>query len=235
MFRKLFISLAPLLAIAAFAVMPVAAQATGHYYSNGVKMAEGAPKTVTEWGTLTLAGVKGGVLPSHVTCHIAAGGTVENPVGASAGVGDTQVFVAYDCENENICPPGAVPQLTAEKLKVFDHVIAGGWPSVLTEPSPGVWRSEMSKVAFNVGCGEPVGSTTGPLVEIGGYGKETPGLLLKPQTHAGTNAAHPGGVLFGGAGSGELETELIPGNTLAIEGELKTLGYSAQELINVKE
>jgi hypothetical protein len=46
---------------------------------------------------------------------------------------------------------------------------------------------------------------------------------------------HPGGVLFG-EGSGELEGEGGGGViTFKTEGELKTLGYVSQELINVKE
>jgi hypothetical protein len=236
MFRKLFIVLAPLLAVAAFAVMPVAAQATGHYYQNNVKLAEGAKRTVTGWGTLSLVGVKGGVLPNHITCHYAVGGTVENPLGSGAGVGVTEAFSAYDCEEENICAGTAV-RVRAEKPALINNTAELAWPSVLTEPEAGVFRSEMSKVKLDIACmtgPEEVARHAG-FVEVGGYGTETPGQLLKPLAHNGTNAAHPGGVIFG-TGSGELEEELSGGTiTVRIEGELKTLGYSAQELINVKE
>src|SRR5215469_2364304 len=137
MLKKLFIVLAPLLAIAAFAVMPVAAQATGHYYSNGLKIAEGSKKTVIEWGTITLAG---GVESSpcgsrvtawHVTCHTAAGGTVENPVGGLPGVGATEAYAAYQCESENAVPAGTVARLMAEKIEN-----GVGWPNEVIEPEP---------------------------------------------------------------------------------------------------
>jgi hypothetical protein len=232
MFKKLFIGLAPLLAVAAFAVMPVAAQATGHYYSNGLKIAEGSKKTVSEWGTLTLAGVKGGTLPNHITCHTAAGGTLENPVGGGAGVGSTEVFVAYQCESENICPAGTVAKVTAEKI-----ANGVGWPNVLSEPEAEKWRTESSKVKLDIGCFNSVELEKREggehFVEIGGYGTETE--LQRPETHKGTNAAHPGGVIFG-AGSGELEIEGGGGTfTSKTEGEVKTLGYLNQELINVKQ
>jgi hypothetical protein len=241
MFKKLFIGLAPLLAVAAFAVMPVAAQATGHYYSNGLKIAEGSKKTVIAWGTITLAGVKGGTLPNHITCHNAAGGSIENPVGGGAGVGATEVFVAYECEQENICPAGTVGRATAERI-VNNGLGAGkeaGWPNVLSEPEAEKWRTESSRVKVDIGCfllTEPETRAAGEhFVELGGYGTETAGLLQKPETHKGTNAAHPGGVVFG-SGSGELQGEAageaLTGKT---EGEVKTLGYLNQELINVKQ
>jgi hypothetical protein len=230
MFKK---GVAPLLAIAAFAVMPVAAQATGHYYQNNVKLVEGAKRTVTEWGTITLAGVKGGTLPNHITCHNAAGGTIENPVGGGAGVGATEVFVAYQCESENQCPAPLVTRATAEKI-----TNGVGWPTVITEPAAETFRTESSKVKVDIGCFNPVelekreGGTH--FVEIGGYGSETAGLMQKPLNHNGTNAAHPSGVIFG-EGSGELEAEgsanTVSGKT---EGEVKTQGYTAQELITVK-
>jgi len=233
MFKKLSIGLAPLVAVAAFAVMPATSQATGHYYSNGLKIAEGSKKTVTEWGTLTLAGVtreKG-----HVTCHTAAGGTVENPVGGGAGVGATEVFVAYQCESEKVCPAGVVARPTAEKI-----ANGVGWPNVLTEPEAEKWRTESSKVKVDVACYLVTEPETGTgsverYVGKGGYGKETPGEGLRPEVHKGTNAGHPSGVVFG-AGSGELEAELRgTEETVRYEGEVKTLGYLNQELINVKQ
>jgi hypothetical protein len=236
--RKFVMGLAPLLAVAAFAVMPVAAQAVGHYYSNGLKIAEASKKTVIAWGTITLAGVKGGTLPNHITCHNAAGGTVENPTGGGAGVGSTEVFVAYQCEQENVCPAGTVGRATAEKV-VNNGAGGVGWPNVLSEPSVGLWRTESSRVKVDIGCflaTEPETRAGGEhFVEIGGYGSETAGLLQKPETHKGTNAGHPGGVVFG-VGSGELQGE-VKGSELTgkTEGEVKTLGYLNQELINVKE
>ena len=58
-------TLAPLLAIAAFAVMPAAAQAESHYFRNGVLIPEGkkVPQTIS-WG-ITLVH-----LPRWVQSHV---------------------------------------------------------------------------------------------------------------------------------------------------------------------
>ena len=241
MFRKLFIGLSPLFAVAAFAVVPVAAQATGHYYSNGLKIAEGSKKTVMEWGTITWAGVKGGTLPNHMTCHHVLAGYVENPVGGGPGVGSTEVWVAYQCEQENLCPAGTTGRFTAEKIvnNATPPAVSTGWPNVISEPSVGLWRVETSRLKLDLGCflaTEPETRSGGErFVEIGGFGTETAGLLQKPEIHKGTNAGHPGGLVFG-VGSGELQGEGAgEALTWKTEGEVKTLGYPNQELINVKE
>jgi hypothetical protein len=159
MFKELFSGLAPLLAVAAFAVIPVAAQATGHYYSNGLKIAEGSKKTVIEWGTITLAG---GIESApcgarntawHLTCHTAATGTVENPVGGLRGVGATEAYAAYQCESENAVPTGTVARLMPEKIEN-----GVGWPTAVIEPEPGKWRVEGSKVKVRIACA-PVDGT----------------------------------------------------------------------------
>jgi hypothetical protein len=109
---------------------------------------------------------------------------------------------------------------------------------VITEPAAETFRTESSKVKVDIGCFSPVElekrESGTHFVEIGGYGTETPGQLLKPLAHNGTNAAHPGGVIFG-EGSGELEFEGGVGEiTVKTEGEVKTQGYTAQEVITVK-
>ena len=55
MSKKLLIGLAPVLATAAFVVMPAVAQALPHYYVDGTKAAEGKLFPDLSWGTLTLA------------------------------------------------------------------------------------------------------------------------------------------------------------------------------------
>jgi hypothetical protein len=143
------------------------------------------------------------------------------------------VFVAYQCEQENVCPAPLVGKATAEKI-----ANGVGWPNVLSEPEPEKWRTESTKVKVDIACFNPVElekrEAGEHFVELGGYGTENAALLQKPEVKKGTNAAHPGGVVFG-PGSGELQGELqgeaLTGKT---EGEVKTLGYTAQELINVK-
>ena len=93
----------------------------------------------------------------------------------------------------------------------------------------------MSKVKLDLGCYFPaeMRGAGEHFVEIGGYETEAPGLLWKPETHNGTSAAHPGGVVFTPE-SGELQGEVATTTTFRIEGELKILGFTSQELINVK-
>jgi len=135
-------------------------------------------------------------LPNHITCHTVAGGTVENPTGGGGGVGATEVFGAYQCESENICPTGTVARATADKINN-----GVGWPSVLYEKSfaPGKWRPESSKVKLDIGCfnaANPEERLSGThFVEMGGYGTETAFLGLRPEAHIGSSAAHPGAVL----------------------------------------
>jgi len=136
MSKKLFISFASLLGIAAFAVMPVAAQASatsGHYYktegATGI-VKEGVQAPVDAFGTLTLKNTAGGT-GAALTCHNVVGGFAENPKGSGtetghsgpAGIGETQSFNPYDCTS---------PACTA--------ATTGGGPatylSVAAEPTP---------------------------------------------------------------------------------------------------
>jgi hypothetical protein len=84
MSKKLFISLAPLLALAAFAVLPAASQATTpHNFANGAilpesngnaaEAEEGAPYVIG-WGTLSLKGETGLAKGSGLQCHNVVGG-----------------------------------------------------------------------------------------------------------------------------------------------------------------
>jgi len=217
--RKFLISLAPLAAIAAFAVLPVAAQAVPHYYSNGT-LNSSEPRTVEAWGTITLATVKGGVPGSFVVCHNAAAGTELNPEGGGAGTGATQVFATYDCESEGICPAGLSTEVLAEKLP---------WPSVLTEEVVGTIRAETTGVKVFIEC-VLAGKVEGGAKFVIGAGEKG----QRPITKKGTSAVHPSFLEFG-PGSGELEVE-GSGNTVSgkTEGSVKTQGYNAQEVITTK-
>src|SRR5262245_58009415 len=96
--RRFLISLAPLLAIAALAVMPVAAQAeTQHWYRNGAKLAEATVNPIVMWGgKVDLSQTSAGLGEIH--CKSAAGGTIENPTGGLAGIGRTNAYVFYECK-----------------------------------------------------------------------------------------------------------------------------------------
>jgi len=189
-----------------------------HYYSNGLRNTA-APRTVTEWGTLTLATVKGGVPGSFVRCRTATAGTVANPEGG-AGEGSTQAFATFGCESEGICPAGQTSLVVAEKLP---------WPSVLTEEVEGTIRAETTGVKLFVEClvGEKIES--GQKFVVGATEKGP-----RPRAQKGTGAAHPSTLEYD-SGSGELEKEGSGGTvTVKTEGALKILGYSNQESVSIK-
>ena len=64
--RMLLLGLAPALAVAALASMPVAAQAEPHYYKSGSLIAEGEKVPILEWGTLTYTPTPTIFPPDHV-------------------------------------------------------------------------------------------------------------------------------------------------------------------------
>jgi hypothetical protein len=237
MSKKLFTGLAPLVAIAAFAVMPVAAQAVPHYLKNAKPLTAGAPGTPTiGWSTaLTLSSPAG-----IVSCQNAVGGEVSNPAGGGAGVGATLQFATWNCkQSSGECKsvPGVVEtrvvgtSLVGEKA-VLLGAAGTGWPSELEEPEAGLIRNN-TKTGSAAGAGKPV---TGVKFEcyVGGafageivfYGSST------PKNVNGTSAAHPSKAEFG-PGSGELEAlgGAVKGTTT---GKVKFLGYEEQELITAE-
>jgi hypothetical protein len=231
--RKLFISLAPPLAIAALATGPATAQAAPHYYADNLIVGT-APKNVTAWGTITIALVKPPALVgTSITCHNSAAGKVSNPggVGGAAGTGNTELFATYKCESEKNCLLGETTTVKAERLPstLPPGTQDTGWPSVLTEEVVGTIRSETTNIEVDIDC-----------VKAGKVEKETkfdigPGEKgQRPKSVKGISALHPGFLEFG-VGSGELEV-VGSGNTVSgrTEGEVKILGYEEQEFINTK-
>jgi hypothetical protein len=234
MSKKLFISLAPLLAITAFVVAPVAAQAAeGHYFKNSTLMAEGVKAPVIGWGTLTLSSPA-----ATVTCHNAVGGEVENPTGGTAGKGATRQFGTWECnQTTGECKtiPGVVEtrvvatSLQGEKVAPLG-AFGTAWPSVIEGEGP--FRTNTT-VGAAAGEKKPV---TGVLFEcwVGGkfagevvfYGSST------PLDKNGTSASKPSTVTFDTPGSGELEAVggALKGKTT---GKAKVLGYEEQELITI--
>jgi hypothetical protein len=177
------------------------------YYSNGV-LAGSAPTTTITWGTVTLKTVVGG--SGEVTCHTVGAATIDNPMGAGAGVGSTQMLATFDCESTT-CPFTSV--VTAESLP---------WPSAL-EYEGSVIRVKTTGVKVKTDC-QKEGKSEGSETFVGAD---------QPSFRHGTSALHPGFLEYD-AGAGSLENEGSKGSVLGkLEGELKVLGYDEQELINV--
>jgi hypothetical protein len=189
---------------------------TPHWYKNGV-LAKGKVGTI-EWGTLSLATSTGG----SVTCHTAEGGYLENPTGGAAGVGAIEVFGSYNCESKKVCPVGATAMLVAERLP---------WAVVL-EQAGEVTRARTTGVKESVEC---IVSGHGERVAVFVTNEHhTCCEALGPRIFTGTSAVFPSYFEFEGGVSG-LEQEGSNGAlTAGIEGELKTLGFAAQEMIGAR-
>ena len=185
------------------------------YYNNGGLINTGEKVPVIGWGTLTLSSAAG-----RVTCHTANAGFVENQEGG--GVGEAEAFASYKCESRKWCPAGATTELVAERLP---------WASVL-EQVGGANRVSATGVKEAVVCivsGKKEGGGTFVTNQEG-----TCCQALSPAARNGTSALHPSFFEFG-AESGELEGEGSHGSVVAgFEGELKTWGFAAQELVSVK-
>ncbi len=91
--RRFLTSFAPLLTIAAFAMMPVAAQAVPHYFRNGALIPEGRKGAADHLVGHTHAHLR----RSKITCKKADAENVENPVGGGAGRDETVIFYLYEC------------------------------------------------------------------------------------------------------------------------------------------
>jgi len=144
MSKKLLIGLAPMLATAAFVVMPAVAQATPHYYVSGVKAAEGKTFPSLAWGTLTLANSNPAIQP--LSCENAVIGDYINPTGGGAGEGETDNFATIDCADKEC------PEESGVELQVHSEALP--WASLLVEvPGPPLKELVETKAAdVLVGC-----------------------------------------------------------------------------------
>jgi hypothetical protein len=232
--KKLLISLAPLLAIAAFALVPAAQALVPHYYKNNVKLNAGERVQTIGWGVLALASTT--TPGKFIECHIAAAGYVEDPApqATTPGAGATEAFTPYKCISALTCPPAAPFASAAPEESsgpIAGEVASLPWPSTLTREVVGAFenfRPETTGVDVLIGC--HVGSEYGPFA---GGAKEVI-LVVRPYYINGAcTALNPPFVEFG-PGSGELEQEGSGGTIKAkIEGELKILGFETQECISV--
>lgn len=173
--KRFFASLAPLLAITAFAVVPAAAQAEPHWYKNNVPVGPGHVTMATK-GMLVFS-----VLGVTIKCKLNDSEEIWNPIGGGAGEDLVTAFALTGCKNKvasPVCPKGAVT-IKSEGLP---------WPSrLVSTPPPGsVIRDEILKIRLLVGC---AGSS-------GTVGDEFEGSL-SPEVGNGI-------LIFGGPGGGTL-------------------------------
>jgi hypothetical protein len=223
MSKKFLIRLIPLLVISAFVVVPTAAQANPHFYFNNLKLAAGKSKPVIAWGTITLS-TNAAPAGNTLTCHNAAGGVANGTAEGVNGTGNTELFATYKCEQKKQCPK------ETNTVNVIPKKLP--WPGELAEEG-GVIRGRTTGIEVLVVCLEgEVETQKVPFVTNPAFPKCE---AQAPNEKTGTSAAHPGFLEFESEGTKELE---IPGSSCTLigttVGEVKTLGYNEQELINVK-
>jgi hypothetical protein len=261
MFKKLFIGLAPLFAIAALAVMPVAAQAAvQHWYRAGVIIPQGEVVPIVWFGSeLNLAQTSVGF--GEVNCKTVGGGNIENPLGGGAGRGSMFAAAFYECkapkcEEEILKSLGVEGRGYAEAdnmpASINGHaekrfVPFPGWSMLLEESTIGgifsvrlkigeVWgkfetRSPAGMIRVRDEC--EVAATE---QVIGGAifeGELNPEIgVAKIANLNGNGASKPSQVNFRGVSTGELHS--MSAGTATYSGPLKYLGYNEEELITVK-
>ena len=235
MSKKLVPGLALVLAVAACAVAPMAAQAAPHYYQNGKGVWEEdknkliqtfpiAPRPVIEWGKLMLKGTRGAITGGEVICYTADVGTIVNPrpFEGPAGEGATEGFTSFRCEQKLFCPTTTTAvKLTAERLP---------WHKLLTEEVVGIIRQETTGIKLAVECFEG-----GILLAHLPFVIPPSEKGQRPKVVNGTEALHPSLFAYDES-SGELEIEGSAGGAGAkTEGAVRIQGYlgPAVELITI--
>jgi len=141
MSKKLLIGLAPMLATAAFVVMPTVAQAAPHYYVAKVIAPAGKTFPSIAWGTLTLANSNPAIQP--LSCENAIIGDYTNPTGGGAGEGETDNFATIDCADIEC------PEESGVELQVHSEALP--WASLLVESGTKILLETKSATVV-VGC-----------------------------------------------------------------------------------
>jgi len=224
--NRKFLSLAPLLAIVAFAVMPAAAQAAPHFYSNHVILGEetGGPgeegKDIIAWSKLTLETKTVGT----IVCENEFGGDAYNPPAAAAGEAKVDAYAVYDCTNESCeVALNSKQEIVPEGLNKF-----GEWESKLTEAEAGVPRLKVGNatpnsptaIKFLISC---------PPNGLGEIKVKSEGELT-PKVKNGTLIGSAPSKIEFGEGSGELNISGVKEGKVA--GSLKVMGYAAGEILS---
>ena len=152
--RKLMLSLAPLLAVAAFAVVPAAAQAQAHWYSNGLKLAENTEHKVRIQSfshelKLIDKEIRGAPLVFEVKCEVYNLGKIWNPTGGGAGQDSIIQFAPVNPCTTNInaaCTVAVFPETLA-------GVVSLPWASELEGGVGGPFHDKINGVAVTVQVG----------------------------------------------------------------------------------
>jgi hypothetical protein len=260
MSKKLFISLAPLLAITALAVVPASSGAAVRYYKNFPPTSEYTPGGghfhVIAWGKLTLSPEP--AVAAVTTCENMASGYIENPATLTAnGIGATERFATWNCENKE-CPAGKVTIGGVEFEKEFEVVSppqSFPWPSEEIEETPTLFRTRTEPVTVELACmahkltraeageGKGTGKEGGENEQfvLPSGGAPTVTCVTVAGTHeqkpedVNGSGSNPAKLVFGG-GTGNAGAGSLSCAGGAFEGKtkesLKVMGYTNSGLVN---
>jgi hypothetical protein len=121
--RKLSIRLAPLLAMAGFAMSPALAEAFPTlWYSNGRLIKEGQRVAVATTGTLTFS-TPGVVGAGTIPCKTKDAEVIENPLGGGSGRDEVTTFTLTCKSKSDLCPKRAL--ITASGLPWLSELVSG--------------------------------------------------------------------------------------------------------------
>jgi len=160
--RKFLVRLAPVLVIAAFAVVPASAQAI-HWTKNGTIIKVGEKQNTITWGTLTLESSAG-----NISCHNAAAANVENKT-ATEALSETIAFATWECKP-------LTGECFEEGLRERATPKNYPWPGTVVEPEPGIFKTKNTGIEVNIECYK---STSEELIPGTGSGKVVGSLLFK--------------------------------------------------------
>jgi hypothetical protein len=180
--KKALMGVAPLFAVAAFAVAPAVAQAEPHWYANAVKIVEAEAVPVTVAGVINLKTKEEGKPEYTVKCKVAGKTTVVNPTGGGAGTDEFSEYTLSACavsKKVSPCPIGIKLTVTASALP---------WAAKLTPGAGKLILDSIASVGMEYKCGETLLHTF--------TGTFTPRVT--------TSAKTGGGALAFGLGAGEL-------------------------------
>jgi hypothetical protein len=228
MSKRLRMGFAPMLLVAAVAMMPAAAQAVPHFYKNKIIAPEesGAPGAegtdVISWGTLVLETKTVGT----ITCLNVSAGDAFNPIGGGAGEGKIDAYAAYDCTNA-LCEETfkSKQEIIPEGLDKF-----GEWETKLTEAVAGKPRLKTgnstlespSQIKFLISC---------PSAGLGEIKTKAKGELSPLVVNGTAIGSAPSKITFDPE-SGELEIANVKEGK--VNGSGKGMGYEGGELLSAK-
>jgi hypothetical protein len=179
----------------------------------------------------------------EISCRTIAAGTIENPVGGGAGVGQTQASGFFECSAPQCEAAGAekgipaIGRITSSNFPWKDELTEGGSPNSIREkigvPFSMFGSPEPGEMVRKVSCETPPGYEPSSVL----YSETLEGQL-EPEIGAaaagtlnGTSSSKPSGIRYAGSSSGALHSQL--GGEATSSGTVKYMGYNGQEVLTV--